>query len=787
MNDSTNGHGGSDGRDSAPAAREGSTARVARRRSLRVPVDDVPRSSPSLTLPIAQPTSAPSMQPVIAPSVDGTPGRPAEPSGPEALLASLTSTGSMDLEPLVLLDDDLQPIAPAPTSRTEIERTTLTEVTLPAPGKLPSGAELFGNASSQGAIPQFSSGRRAAHAVGERADIEPSGPSIEVDSDLGDIAVELGAPMDDTRQTDTALVAEPTKVDAVNVSDEVGTPSVADRTSSTSPGRRPSMPPPRMAPRSAPPPPPRTAPSTAAVEALGPAGADPSGLEPLETTRMDPAPVHAGPAVLVMRTVVLAAADSPLAPSNPEPREADPGVASAPYGSHEAATEGDAATWPRPTTDEAIIFASFPSDEEHSPSPESAVSAPAEPEPDTRTDGSMSAGDELGIGIDVEDPPVAPRPAAEAHRLEGEEELAADELEVEPVASRASLSAPPPPPDKPLPRVSAPPAPPATVARSGASPAQPVQTQPSPASPATSNEPAKDKRSRKKAQWWEELFDGEYLRTVPPPRPREVLVQCDFIEARLGLAKGAAILDVGCGLGLHAIELTRRGYRVVGLDLSLPMLSRAADESQDQEIPVEFLHADMREMNFDGAFDAVLCWGTTFGYFDDDQNRQVIERLYRALKPKGLLMLDVVNRDFVLRSQPNLVWFEGDGCVVMEETQINFITSRLTVKRTAILDDGRQRDNQYSLRLYSLHELGQVLHLRGFRVVEVSGRESTPGVFFGADSPRLLIVAERRLQQAAPPAPPRREGEGPGSGELTSPGTESASGLAVDVQVREGL
>jgi hypothetical protein len=239
MSDSTNGHGGSDGRDSAPSAREGSTARVARRRSLRVPVDDVPRSSPSLTLPIAQPTSAPSMQPVIAPSVDGTTGRPAELAAPESLLASLFSTGSMDLEPLVLLDDDLQPIAPAPTSRTEVERATLTEVTLPAPGKLPSGAELFGIASGQGAIPQFSSGRRAGHAVGERADIEPSGPSIEVDPDLGDIAVEFGAPVDDARQTDTALVAEPTKVDAVNVTDEAGTPPVADRTSSTSPGRRP--------------------------------------------------------------------------------------------------------------------------------------------------------------------------------------------------------------------------------------------------------------------------------------------------------------------------------------------------------------------------------------------------------------------------------------------------------------------------------------------------------------------------------------------------------------------
>ena len=232
------------------------------------------------------------------------------------------------------------------------------------------------------------------------------------------------------------------------------------------------------------------------------------------------------------------------------------------------------------------------------------------------------------------------------------------------------------------------------------------------------------------------------------------------MEQRLGLAPGATILDVGCGLGSHAVELTRRGFLVVGLDLSLPMLSRAADEAQDHGLKINFLHADMREMNFDGAFDAVLCWGTTFGYFDDDTNKLVIDRLYKALKPRGHLLLDVVNRDYVIRGQPNLVWFEGDASVVMEETQMNYITSRLEVKRTVILDDGRQRDNLYSLRLYALHELGQILHLQGFRVVEVTGREAHPGVFFGADSPKLIILAERRPQQAAPPPPRARSVSG---------------------------
>jgi SAM-dependent methyltransferase len=244
--------------------------------------------------------------------------------------------------------------------------------------------------------------------------------------------------------------------------------------------------------------------------------------------------------------------------------------------------------------------------------------------------------------------------------------------------------------------------------------------------------------------WWEVFFDDDYLRTVRSPTREQIARQCDFIEKRVNLGPGGTVLDVGCGLGLHVLEFASRGYMGVGLDLSLPMLSRASEEAQSRGLRVNFLHSDMREMSFEGAFDAVLCLGTTIGYFDDDTNRKIVERLYRALRPGGVMLLDVVNRDYVIRSQPNLIWFEGDGCVCMEESEFNFFTSRLHIKRTVILDSGRQTENEYSLRLYSLHELGQILNGIGFRVTEVSGREALPGVFFGQESPNMVIVAERR-------------------------------------------
>jgi hypothetical protein len=79
----------------------------------------------------------------------------------------------------------------------------------------------------------------------------------------------------------------------------------------------------------------------------------------------------------------------------------------------------------------------------------------------------------------------------------------------------------------------------------------------------------------------------------------------------------------------------------------------------------------------------------------------------------------------------------------MDDMCLDFITSRLRVKRSVIFDDGRSRECVYSVRLYSLHELGKVLHDAGFRVTEASGHIATPGVFFGEISPRLLVLAQR--------------------------------------------
>lgn len=252
-------------------------------------------------------------------------------------------------------------------------------------------------------------------------------------------------------------------------------------------------------------------------------------------------------------------------------------------------------------------------------------------------------------------------------------------------------------------------------------------------------------RKRKKS-WFEEIFDEDYLQTLPTRSNQHINKEVDFLEESLQPSSESQILDLGCGAGTHAIELACRGYHITGYDLSLPLLMKAADEAQRQNIQVNFIRGDFRDLSFEEQYDAVYCIATTFGYFDDDANRKMIHAISRALRIGGRLLIDVINRDYIIRDLPSRIWWEGVGCVVLEEVDFNYFTSRLISKRSVVFEDGRHLDQEISVRTYSLHELGKILHHAGFRVLEVTGHMAHRTRFFGNYSRSLVLLAEKRPQ-----------------------------------------
>ncbi|MGE3547092.1 MAG: class I SAM-dependent methyltransferase [Kofleriaceae bacterium] len=343
-------------------------------------------------------------------------------------------------------------------------------------------------------------------------------------------------------------------------------------------------------------------------------------------------------------------------------------------------------------------------------------------------------------------PPPPPAPPA------GHAAASASAHPAQPAAAATPAAATPPPAP-----AGTPGQPPPTPHKAPPSPPPKPKTPPLAATPAAA--PKSDSKADPKADpkgsprtkaWFVDLFDEDYLRTLPFLTPQATQSEAEFVIDAMGLQPGAQVLDLGCGYGRHAMELAARGFHVVGLDLSTPLLVRGGEEAQRRNLTINFIRGDMRELDFEGQFDGAYCLFSTFGYFDDETNKKTMANVARALKPGGRLLLEILNRDYVIADLPTRVWWEGDGCVVLEEVELNYFSSRIQVNRSVVFDDGRQLEQEISIRAYSLHEIGKLMHAAGFRVLEISGGYHTRGRFFGNQSRHIIVLAERKDSSSHP-------------------------------------
>ncbi len=220
--------------------------------------------------------------------------------------------------------------------------------------------------------------------------------------------------------------------------------------------------------------------------------------------------------------------------------------------------------------------------------------------------------------------------------------------------------------------------------------------------------------------WFEEFFDETYNRTYSFLDGERTGQEVDLMEKILGLEQSHQILDVPCGFGRHSAELTRRGYTVTGLELNQEQIDAAGRLMKEQGISFEVVQGDMRNIPFESKFDRVINFFTGFGYFDREGDRNTVDSFFRALKPDGMLLIDLANRDGILANfQKDMVLHLEDGAVMVEKREFDILTSRNHSTRIIIETDGSRKVRHIDLRLYSPHEIKQLLEDAGFTDVKI--------------------------------------------------------------------
>jgi SAM-dependent methyltransferase len=218
--------------------------------------------------------------------------------------------------------------------------------------------------------------------------------------------------------------------------------------------------------------------------------------------------------------------------------------------------------------------------------------------------------------------------------------------------------------------------------------------------------------------------------------------EVEAVRRLLPLPDGARVLDLGCGVGRHAVELARRGHRVTGVDRTAEYLAQAQELAYTAGVEVEWVHADIRSFRRDGEFDAVLSLLTSIGYSQDDgDDPRTLANVLASLRPGGQFVIDLTPKEVLARIFQERGWQELDGdALLLEERRIESGWQWLDL-RWLIVQGGKRCERRFRLRLYSAVELRAMLGEAGFAAIATFG--SLAGSPFDQTAERLVIVARR--------------------------------------------
>lgn len=239
-------------------------------------------------------------------------------------------------------------------------------------------------------------------------------------------------------------------------------------------------------------------------------------------------------------------------------------------------------------------------------------------------------------------------------------------------------------------------------------------------------------------KWFQYWFNSPYYHILYGNRnDEEAELLIDNLLAHLKPKADSRIIDIACGRGRHSIYLNKKGYDVIGVDLSEQSIKYA---QQFEQKNLHFYVHDMRKLSYINYFDVAVNLFTSFGYFDTEYDHiNALKAFRKSLKPDGTFVIDYFNTEKIIRNLTNQEIKTIDG---IEFHLHKFVSEGKIVKH--INFEHKLKDYAFEERVqaFTLNDFEKMLAQSGLVITEKFGSYQLDP-FDELKSDRLILTCKK--------------------------------------------
>lgn len=220
-------------------------------------------------------------------------------------------------------------------------------------------------------------------------------------------------------------------------------------------------------------------------------------------------------------------------------------------------------------------------------------------------------------------------------------------------------------------------------------------------------------------------------------------VEAGMIMDLAQLKKGDQLLDLMCGYGRHALLLGAEGINVTAVDNLKEYIEEIGEKATGAGLPVTAILSGALELKLERVYDAAICMGNSFAFFNREEATGLLKKVSQSLKPGGTILINTwMIAEIAIRHFREKEWYYVGDFKYLLDYRFRFSPNRIESEQTIISTDGEVSTLHGVDYIFSLDEMDAMFAEAGLVTEALYGTPRKRPFAMGDN--RIYILARKK-------------------------------------------